>query len=166
MVEVLPPRAEAPSRLPRFDHGRATMRTSVRWLSTATLVAVATLVGAPTAQAQVPIRSGVTVRQSPLFSVNPYLAQNAYNLAFAGRALGSFYNSIPPYALGYNPYPSVLNYGPAYNTGTPYVPPAVNPYLMGGYGAGPGGTATLTSNPYAASPGMMSSTGSTGAMIG
>src|ERR1051326_8136213 len=143
MVEVLPPRAEAPSRLPRFDYGRATMRTSVKWLSTVTLVAVAALVGAPTAQAQVPIRSGVTYRQSPLFSVNPYLARDAYNLRFAGRAIGAFYNSIPPYALGYNPYPSVLNYGPAYNTGAP----GINPYLMGtGYGLG--GAATLTSNPY------------------
>src|SRR3954451_15382141 len=125
MVEVLPPRAEAPSRLPRFDYGRATMRTSVKWLSTATLVAVAALVGAPTAQAQVPIRSGVTYWQSPLFSVNPYLARNAYNMAFLGRAYGAAYSSIPPYALGYNPYPSVLNTGPAFNT----VAPPVNPYL-------------------------------------
>ena len=66
------------------------MRTSVKWLSTATLVAVAALVGAPTAQAQVPIRSGVTYRQSPLFSVNPYLARDAYNLAFAGRHVTSY----------------------------------------------------------------------------
>jgi hypothetical protein len=126
------------------------MRTSVKWLSTATLVAVAALVGAPTAQAQVPIRSGVTFRQSPLFSVNPYLARDAYNLAFLGRAYGAFYNSIPPYALGYNPYPSV-NYNMA---------PAVNPYLATGYGAG--GMATLTSNPYAGSPGALSSYGSSG----
>src|SRR5258707_1012927 len=131
MVEVLPTRAEAPGRLPCFDYGRATMRTSVKWLSAATLVAVAALVGAPTAQAQVPIRSGVAYRQSPLFSVNPYLAQNANNLAFLGQAYGAFYRSIPPYALGYNPY----------NTGVPYVPPAVNPYMATGYGAG--GAATL-----------------------
>jgi hypothetical protein len=135
------------------------MRMSVKWLSTAMLVAVAALVGAPTAQGQVPIRSGTVVRQSPLFSVNPYLAQYGQNLAFLGRAYGSFYNSIPPYALGYNPYPSVLNYGPAYNTAAP----AINPYLAAGPGPGLGGTATLTSNPYAASPGMMSSYGSTGA---
>src|SRR4051794_21378938 len=148
MVEVLPPRAEAPSRLPRFDYGRATMRTSVKWLSTATLVAVAALVGAPTAQAQVPIRSGVTYRQSPLFSVNPYLARDAYNLQFAGRAIGAFYNSIPPYALGYNPYPSAINYGPAYNT----VAPGVNPYLATGYGLG-GGPAPPTSDPPPGRPG-------------
>ncbi len=136
------------------------MRMSVKWLSTAMLGAVAALVGAPTAQAQIPIRSGVVAQQPPQFSVNPYLAQNAHNLAFLGRAVGSFYNSIPPYALGYNPYPSVLNYGPAYNTGNPYVAPAVNPYLAAGPGLG--GTATLTSNPYATSPGMLSSYGSTG----
>src|SRR6186997_3296198 len=117
------------------------MRTSVKWLSTAALGAVVALVGAPTAQAQVPIRSGVAYRQAPQFSVNPYLARDAYNLAYLGRAVGSFYRSIPPYALGYNPYPSVLNYGPAYNPG-PYIPPVANPYLTGGYGLG-GGTATL-----------------------
>jgi len=94
-----------------------------------------------------------------MFSVNPYLAQNAYNLAFAGRALGAYYRSIPPYALGYNPYPSVLNYGPAYNT--PSAGPAVNPYMATAPGLG--GNATLTSNPYGASPGALSSSGSPGA---
>ncbi|MBI1914649.1 MAG: hypothetical protein HYS12_07910 [Planctomycetes bacterium] len=117
------------------------MQTSVKWLSTATLVVVAALIGAPTAQAQIPIRPGVTFRQSPLFSVNPYLAQYGRNLAFLGQAYGAFYNSIPPYALGYNPY-----------AGVPYTAPAVNPYLSTGYGSG--GAATLTSNPYAASPGI------------
>src|SRR5262245_54406973 len=131
MVEVLLPRAETPGRLPRFDHGRATMRTSVKWLSTATLAAVAALIGAPTAQAQVPIRSGVTFRQSPNFSVNPYLANYAHNLRFLGRAYGAFYRSIPPYALGFNPYANVA----AYNPGIGYA----NPYLMGGYGGYGGG---------------------------
>jgi len=127
------------------------MRTSIKWLSTASLVAVAALVGAPTAQAQIPIQPGVNFRQSPLFSTNPYLAQYGQNLAVLGRAYGSFYNSIPPYALGYNPY-----------AGVPSVGPGVNPYLSTGVGPGPGTTATLTSNPYAGSPGTLSSIGSTG----
>src|SRR5262249_42726589 len=110
-------------RLPRLNHGRATMRTSVKWLSTAMLVAVAALIGAPTARAQVPITSNTRYRQSPLFSLNPYLVQYGRNLAFLGRAYGAAYSAIPPYALGYNPYP----------TGVPYVAPAFNPYLTGGY---------------------------------
>jgi len=123
----------------------------------AALVAVATLIGTETAQAQVPIRPGVVYRQNPNLGINPYLAAYGNNLAALGRAYGSFYRSIPPYALGYNPYPTALNFGPAYNV--PYTTPSMNPYTAGGYGAGMG-AATLTSNPYANSPGMLDSSGS------
>src|SRR5262245_2617932 len=106
------------------------MRASVKWLTMAALVAVATLVGTETAQAQVPIRSGVVHRQNPNFGINPYLAAYGNNLAALGRAYGAFYRAIPPYALGYNPYPTAYNFGPAYNT------PYMNPYMAGGYGGG------------------------------
>ncbi len=125
------------------------MRLSSKWLSTAAALAVAgaILAWTPTSQAQVPIRSGVTFRQSPLFSVNPHLANYGYNLAYLGRAYGAFYRAIPPYALGYNPYPSPINYGQGYTN------PYVNPYMTTGYNPGMG--ATLTSNPYASSTGML-----------
>src|SRR5207248_9731639 len=72
------------------------------------------------------------VLQSPALPVNPnyYVApgltlnQYAYNLSVLGQALSNF----PPYALGYNPYPVVANYGPVYNV-TPFASnPFLNPY--------------------------------------
>jgi len=65
-------------------------------------------------------------------SVNPnyYIApgmtlnQYAYNTATMGRA----YSYVPPYAMGYNPYPRVVNYGPSF----PTITSGYNPY--GTYG--------------------------------
>ena len=47
------------------------------------------------------------------------LNQAAYNTAVMGRAL----STIPPYALGYNPYPQIVNYGPMYTGYNPYAVP-------------------------------------------
>jgi len=65
-----------------------------------------------------------------------YSRQAAFNIALYGRAL----SQVPPYALGYNPYPQI--------TSLPYNP---TPYYGGGYG-------TLVNNPasYAGSPGYTS----------
>jgi hypothetical protein len=71
---------------------------------------------------------------SSYINYNPYIApgltlqQYAYNTAVLGQA----YSSVPPYALGYNPYPQVINYGPVYRTyGYPYLTgyAGYNPYL-------------------------------------
>jgi len=73
------------------------------------------------------------------------LNQYAYNVGTLGRA----YSQIPPYMLGYNPYPQVANYGPVVPTIAPYSPYAMstvgsgNPYLGTGAGA-------LASDPYGA----------------
>jgi hypothetical protein len=53
-----------------------------------------------------------------------YNRQAAFNLALYGRAM----SRVPPYALGYNPYPPVVNYGPV----LPYAPA----YGYGYYGPG------------------------------
>jgi hypothetical protein len=61
-----------------------------------------------------------------------YANQYAYNIATIGRA----YSYVPPYALGYNPYPAYVNYGPMYNYNRYYYNPyAYNPYALYGYGA-------------------------------
>ncbi len=75
---------------------------------------------------------------------NPYineflpLQQYAFNTAVLGQAL----SNIPPYYLGYNPYPQVLNYGPsvvAPGAGATLSTAGYNPYLGG---------ASLATNPY------------------
>jgi len=73
----------------------------------------------------------------PALTINPNfvlpsgqtLPQAAFNTAVLGRAA----SNIPPYLLGYNPYPPV-NIGPSFPTISP-----VNPYALstlGGYGGG------------------------------
>jgi hypothetical protein len=68
------------------------------------------------------------------YGVNPYyqiwpgmtINQYAYNTAVLGRA----YSTWPPYAFGYNPYPSpVINYGPLY----PNYAHGAYPYGVYGY---------------------------------
>jgi hypothetical protein len=95
---------------------------------------------------------GVALNTNPLLADGTSLNQAAYNTAVVGAAL----STIPPYALGYNPYPQYGNYGPSYPAISPYASPyaslptapAYNPYYGGGYGG-----ATLTNNPYSGSGG-------------
>jgi hypothetical protein len=81
------------------------------------------------------------------FADGTSLKQLAYNTAVLGTA-ASF---IPPYLLGYNPYPPMVNYGPSYPTAGPYNPYALSttpyaPGLSGGYGGiGGYGSASATS---------------------
>jgi hypothetical protein len=70
---------------------------------------------------------------------NPQFAgmyQWAYAQGVIGRGIGNFYRNIPPYALGYNPYPN-----PIISTG-PVIP---------GYGGGYGYDPTLAAGAYGAS---------------
>jgi hypothetical protein len=80
---------------------------------------------------------------NPNWTVAPGLTLNQYpyNLSVPGRA----YSQVPPYAMGYNPYPAYANYGPTYSTlyrnstpyplYTPYGYTIYNPYYYVPYGA-------------------------------
>src|SRR5262245_60838319 len=61
---------------------------------------------------------------NPNYYVAPGLTLNQY--AYNVRTMGRAYSSVPPYLLGYNPYPAVVNYGPVYPA--PYST-GYNPYL-------------------------------------
>jgi hypothetical protein len=105
----------------------------------------------------IPPLAAQSVNRNPYLNEYTTLGQAAFNTAVLGQAL----SNIPPYYLGYNPYPQGLNYGASYPTATPYGGPALStlgaysPSLGGGYGGGYG--ATLATNPslggYGGSPG-------------
>ena len=120
------------------------MSTSTRWIGSAVLAALSVLgVAVPQADAQV-----VNPLFQVPFGVNPYyrvrpgltLAQAYANTA----ALGSAYSSIPPYALGYNPYVPPVYYGGGSFYGGGYGGyGAYNPYAAySPYGGGYGGAYT------------------------
>jgi hypothetical protein len=138
------------------------------------LAALVLLAATPAAHAQRRAPNGYFV--API-NYNPYfipnqtpnslsLSQYTYNLGVLSRAYGRAYANIPPYALGYNPYPQFVNYGPSFPTIAPGFPGygggGFNPglYSGGGFGSSlstypgsyPGvggypGSATLTSYP-------------------
>ena len=68
--------------------------------------------------------TGGTLNPYNYYDPYGYNRQAAFNLALYGRAM----SRVPPYALGYNPYPPVVNYGPV----LPYAPA----YGYGYYGPG------------------------------
>jgi hypothetical protein len=98
-----------------------------KWIGVAVILGLMLLaLGTQKANAQVPgyvvsPRRGLTLRQA------------AYNVATLGQAL-SF---VPPYALGFNPYPRIVT--------NPVIAPITNPYA----GAGINPYASLYANPYA-----------------
>jgi hypothetical protein len=82
--------------------------------------------------------TGGTLNPYNYYDPYGYSRQAAFNIALYGRAM----SQVPPYALGYNPYASIVN--------TPYYP------TYGGYG-GYGGYGSLVNNPAAyTSPGIAS----------
>jgi hypothetical protein len=93
---------------------------------------------------------GPPINPNWLVSPGINIRQATYNTAMWGRA----FSYIPPYLLGYNPYPSIANYGPLYNSGvSPYNSPYLNPYAgaalstspYGGAGYGAYGGSALSS---------------------
>jgi hypothetical protein len=139
------------------------MSTFSKRISVAAVAALSVLgVAVPAADAQV----ANPVYQVP-FGVNPYyrvrpgltLAQAYYNIAAAGQAL----SYVPPYAMGYNPYPvyNPLYANPYAGAYSPYG--GYNPYMGyaspytpygGGYGGGAGAYTPIeygggAYNPYA-----------------
>lgn len=88
----------------------------------------------------------------------PYTPYDPYGMArraaFQIGLLGRAYRQVPPYALGYNPYPQVYAPGayiPRFTSVGPVVPPVVPPINpLPGY---PAYANPLVNNPYAASSG-------------
>jgi hypothetical protein len=107
-----------------------------KWIGVAVVLALTLLAfRAPKAAAQTPdwqVRRGLTIRQA------------AYNIATLGQAL-SF---VPPYTLGFNPYPRI-QVNPVNPLMNPYATASANPYASL-YAAN---AASLYSNPYATSGG-------------
>jgi hypothetical protein len=130
--------------------GRFAMSVSLRSRAALALAGLAALtISAPPVWAQgrgiqpntIAAQSGFNlVRPNPRFILPSGMPINqaAFNIATLGTA-ASF---VPPYALGFNPYPQVANYGPVIGpTIAPYSPALStlgggNPYLSTGYGAG------------------------------
>jgi len=81
--------------------------------------------------------TGGTLNPYNYYDPYGYSRQAAFNIGLYGRAM----SQVPPYALGYNPYPQIVN--------TPYYP---TPYSGSGYGSLVNNPAAYTS-PGIASPG-------------
>src|SRR4051812_8628383 len=100
------------------------MRHPLRYLTLLALVFVLALSGTAHAQrySMDMVNRQSVIPPNPNYYLTPNLSlrQYDYNTRVIGHALGSAYSSIPPYALGYNPYPQVVNYGPVFPT--QYVP--------------------------------------------
>lgn len=82
--------------------------------------------------------------QIPYTPFDPYgnARRAAFNIALYGRAM----QQVPPYALGYNPYPRV--YAPRIPPVVPFPGGALYNNTLPAYGGG-----ALVNNPYAGSPG-------------
>ena len=104
----------------------------------------AALALAPLTWGQTPIYGQIPgpINRNPTIAPGVSLQQSAYNVQVLGRA----YRNIPPYLLGYSPYPLLVNYGPAY--GSHVFQPAVYNSSTSGYGAG-----TSSSGGYSSSGG-------------
>lgn len=112
------------------------MSIFARRVGTAALAACALLAVVPAAHAQRRLmflpRGGPNMfAPTPLVNQQNALRQWAFNTAVIGQA----YQNVPPYLLGYNPYPSPVNYGPLYQPLGAYT----SPLMGGGYGAAPYG---------------------------
>jgi hypothetical protein len=139
------------------------MSLPIRWSSAAVVASFVLVVPAPQVKAQ-GSRSNVVLPSLAAQSINPVfriapnltLPQAAYNTAVSGQAI----RNIPPYALGYNPYPQVANFGGlgAYGAGVGAFSPfggsalTTSPYSYGSAALGAGGIggAALSTSPYTA----------------
>jgi len=82
----------------------------IRLFAALAIAAASLLVLAGDSHAQAPKRITLTITPPPTFIPSPYLPdgtninQYAYNINVLGKA----YSQIPPYILGYNPYPAPI----------------------------------------------------------
>jgi hypothetical protein len=128
------------------------MKVIVRSWGAALVAGLLTLgAGASAAHAQfLPPRAPLPAI-NPAFNVAPGLQQysNVYNAAVLGQTI----RQIPPWAFGYNPYPSPVVSAAPVVPSIPYIPPAYSSPSLSTYpglvspSASPG-TATLSTNPY------------------
>jgi hypothetical protein len=107
---------------------------------------------APQARAQriiSPVNFNNRIPPNPNYYLNQYtpLRQYAFNTAVLGQA----FSNIPPYMLGYNPYPPI-NIGPSFPINPPFAP-AVNPLLTTGGLGNPYLSSAGLANPYLSSGG-------------
>jgi len=131
------------------------------WLAFAGL----TILGALPAPAHAQAGSRRFLNRGPVvvpYPVNPNGFTGAFPTAqqfnFNARVVGNSIAQIPPYAFGYNPYPSpIISSGPVVNSpaypATPYATLSTTPYAMGspyggtlstgGYGGGGYGLSTM-----------------------
>jgi hypothetical protein len=88
------------------------------------------------------------INRNPQIAPGLSLQQYAFNV----RVTGNAYRGIPPYLLGYNPYPSVVGYGSGYYPRAAFTPynTAVSNYLPynSGYYAYPNYGANTGYIPY------------------
>jgi hypothetical protein len=85
-----------------------------------------------------PVPFKMPINRNWLVAPGVTLRQAAYNTRVIGRAL----STIPPWVYGYNPYPSMVNYGPTY----PYY--GYNPYAIYSGLYNPYLTGSIYTNPY------------------
>jgi hypothetical protein len=94
------------------------------------------------------IKPATPYNTNPMIAPGVSLLQYAYNTAVLGRA----YSQIPPYLLGYNPYPpAAVSYGGGYGPQT-FQPATYNPYSTPAYAPAAsygGGYSSYGASPYA-----------------
>jgi hypothetical protein len=88
---------------------------------------------------QAPLINPVNLQNRIPFNSNQFIAPGVtlQNYATSVAVLGRAYSNIPPYLLGYNPYPQTINPYATLSTVPYYNPYAVSPYA-----------ASLSTNPY------------------
>jgi hypothetical protein len=107
--------------------GRPAMMTLAKYFAIAgcALIALSQPASAQFSFGQRPIYGQMPfpINRNPMIAPGLSLQQAAFNTRVLGRA----YRSVPPYALGYNPYVRYASYGPA------YAPGVFQPALYSGY---------------------------------
>ena len=99
-----------------------------------------------------PSLAAQSINRNPYLNEYTTLGQAAYNTAVLGQAL----SNIPPYYLGYNPYPQSIYTGPSFPTygGSTLTTAGYNPYTGSTLATNPYGGASLYAGAYGGSPGL------------
>jgi hypothetical protein len=127
------------------------MSLPIRWLGASVLTGLTLFGITPAAHAQqrvvmpgVPSLASQAINPNFRLAPNLTIGQAAFNTSVAGQAL----SNVPAFALGFNPYPRVANFGPTFQ-GAGAFGGGFNPALGGLVGtAGLGGSA-LSTSPFA-----------------
>jgi hypothetical protein len=126
-----------------------------RWCGHVVLSGLVVLgASAPAARAQLIPPRAIQPPVNPAFTVAPGL--QIFNNAFNAAVLGQTIRQFPPWAFGYNSYPSLVMGSGSYLNG--YPAPSTYPGAVAGYGL----SATMTTNPYGDYGAMTASSGYSG----